>query len=404
MKKTLINPGFELTNLQRRYLGLGEVLPHWEKVPVNKSCIILYFDGDIIRKMVTSSEDSYYESDLLEHTAENRTILLPKTKRGKPRKLNFTATQYFSAKGVYFSFSEKHITIANYTTQTTFYEEGNSEKLTILEWLDRWVADTSEEEYKEIQEFKTAKRKHQKYAEGDFFTFRISHRKWGFGRIVLDVAKRRKTDGFKEANPGLAYLVGKPLFIMVYRYISDSPHTDIDKLHKYGTLPVQQIMDNRIYYGEYRIIGNHPVEPEEWEPVISFNHTLSFPEETYECNIACFQRRQKPHLTPYLQYGLICIKTDNVNLEKFLEHGKFSGTPIYRNEAIGFNMNHYDRIETIIKEGIDSDSLLRSNENLKDLRKKENYEVKAEIFKTLGLDPDKSYAENLRIFENRKKH
>ncbi|MDE6695481.1 MAG: immunity 26/phosphotriesterase HocA family protein [Muribaculaceae bacterium] len=404
MKKTLVNPGFELTNLQRRYLGLGEASPHWEKVPVNKSNIILYFDGDIIRKMVTCSENVYYESDLLEHTAENRTILLPKTKRGKPRKLNFTATQYFSAKGVYFSFSEKHIVIANYTTQTTFYEEENSQKLTILEWLDRWVADTSEEEYQEIQEFKTAKRKHQKYAEGDFFTFRIGHRKWGFGRIVLDVAKRRKTEGFKEANPGLEHLMGQALFIMVYRYISDSPHTDIDKLRKYGTLPVQQIMDNRIYYGEYRIIGNHPVEPEEWEPVISLNRSYSFPEEDSEDNIVFWQRRKKPHISTYLQYGLICVKTDNANLEKFLVNGKYSGSPIHSNQAIGFNINHYDKIEIIINEGIDSDSLLLSNENFKDLRKKENYEAKAAIFKTLGLDPDKSYAENLRIFETRKNH
>ncbi|MDE6479190.1 MAG: hypothetical protein K2L45_02895 [Muribaculaceae bacterium] len=89
MKKTLVNPGFELTNLQRRYLGLGEVMPHWEKVPVKNSHIILYFDGDIIRKMFTSSEDCYYETDLLEHTADNRTVLLPKTKRGKPRKLKW---------------------------------------------------------------------------------------------------------------------------------------------------------------------------------------------------------------------------------------------------------------------------------------------------------------------------
>ncbi len=380
MKKTLVNPGFELTNLQRRYLGLGEVMPHWEKVPVNNSHIILYFDGDIIRKMFTSSEDCYYETDLLEHTAENRTVLLPKTKRGKPRKLNYTATQYFSAKGVYFSFSDIHINIANYTTQTTFYEEGNSEKLTILEWLDRWVADTTEEAYQEIQEFKTAKRMHQKYAEGDFFTFRIGYRKWGFGRIVLDVAKRRKIEGFEEANPGLAHLMGQALFIMVYRHISDSSHTDIDKLHKYGTLPVQQIMDNRFYYGEYRIIGNRPVEPEEWEPVISLDSTLS---------------------STYLQYGLICVKTNKAKLKKFLVHGKYSESPIHSNEAIGFYMKHYDRIEKIIKEGIDSDSLLLSNENFKDLRKKENYEAKAAIFKILGLDPDKSYAENLRIFENR---
>ena len=45
--------------------------------------IYFYFDGDIIRKKISLSKNSYYETELNEKTTENRTVILPKTARGK---------------------------------------------------------------------------------------------------------------------------------------------------------------------------------------------------------------------------------------------------------------------------------------------------------------------------------
>ncbi|MDE6512302.1 MAG: immunity 26/phosphotriesterase HocA family protein, partial [Muribaculaceae bacterium] len=305
----------------------------------------------------------------------------------------------FSEKGIYFSYSQDHIQISNYTTQTTFFEENNDSENTIEEWLRKWVEESTEKDLEDIQRIKVAKRLHQKYAEGDFFTFKVGRRKWGFGRIVLDVAKRRRSDEFCEANPGLKHLMGQTLMIMVYRHLSDSPETDLDNLHTYGTLPVQAIMDNHFYYGEYTIIGNRPVRPEEWEPVISLDRTYDHPDDwdirTY------LDRKEETSGTAYLQYGLICAHTDVENMREFLIPGAQGDGPIYKNGAVGFNIDHYEDLERIISEGINNDTLLLSNENRKDLRKKENYEVKSGIFRILGLDPDASYADNLRIFASR---
>lgn len=377
MQKPLVSTDFELSNLQRQYLGLDPVQLHWEQMTLPKTNWILYFDGDVVRKIFYRDETSYYESDVLEHTADNRTILLPKTKRGKPKKLNFTALQSFSQKGIYFSYSDCEILIANYTTQTTYFQQKNSPQIPVAEWIRLWVEDSTDKDLQEIQKLKVAKRKHQKYAEGDFFAFKIGRCKWGFGRIVLDVAKRRKAEGFSAANLGLAHLMGQALYIMVYRHLSDTPDIDIATLHEYGTLPVQAIMDNHFYYGEYPIIGNRPVEPEEWEPVINLNENSQ---------------------TAYLQYGLICIKGSKEELAPYLVEGKYSGSPIHSNAAIGFHLKHYDDYERIIEEDIDGDTILLSNENFKDLRKKENYVAKDKVFRILGLDPDKSYAENLTNF------
>lgn len=55
----------ELTNEQRQYLGLELVEPSWERVEIpNNSCkpelstgkIILYFDGDILRKEISAEK------------------------------------------------------------------------------------------------------------------------------------------------------------------------------------------------------------------------------------------------------------------------------------------------------------------------------------------------------------
>jgi hypothetical protein len=80
---------FELSNEQRKYLGLNPVEKAWELVQLND--MYLYFDGDIIRKKILSDADTYFEEELSEKTAENRTILLPKTAKGKPKKLYILA-------------------------------------------------------------------------------------------------------------------------------------------------------------------------------------------------------------------------------------------------------------------------------------------------------------------------
>lgn len=377
--KNLIPEGFELNNLQRRYLGLDEVMPHWDRVTFGKR-MVLYFDGDVVRKQVEYTPlNGYQETDHHEMTAENRTILLPKTKRGKPKKLNYSASNSFSYNGVYFYFSERFIVIGNYTTQTSFYEEDNDDKLAIGEWLDKWVDETTEQNLAELRRFKESKRQHQKYAEGDFFTFKVGRNKWGFGRIVLNITERLKSPSFREANPGFCNLMGKALYIAVYRKLSDTPDADIDQLRHCEMLPTQAIMDNRFYYGSYRIIGNRVMEPDEWEPIISYSEK--------------FSRGDKFDFT-YLQYGLICKKEDTRIDERYIKDDRDRNS-IYQNQCTGFGIIHYSKLEKIVNEGIDNDSLLRDN----DLRKKSNRGVKQEIFSSLGLDANKSYAENLRIVE-----
>ena len=378
---------FELTNEQRKYLGLIPVEEHWELVKFDNG-IYYYFEDDIIKKEIKVSKNYYHEAELNEKTAENRTMILPKTKRGKIKKFNYTATESFSPFGTYFTFSTDGVIIANYTTQRTYYSEIFSEKEKISlddlkKWLDKWMKETTEEDLEEIEEFKNAKRKHCKFNEGDFFAFKISRREWCFGRILMDVSKLRKDENFeKNKNYGLAHLMGKPLIIKVYHKISDNKNIDLKELSKCLALPSQAIMDNIFYYGEAIILGNLPLKPEENDMFISVSESIS----GIDKNIA------------YLQYGLIYREIPLSDYEKLIKDLKI-GAQTLRREGIGFVIDTYKLKECIEAKSNSPFWEKYKKHNVPDLKNPDHIELKRKIFKAFGLDADKTYEENLKMLE-----
>ena len=378
---------FELTNEQRKYLGLIPVEEHWELVKFDNG-IYYYFEDDTIKKEIKVSKNYYHEAELNEKTAENRTMILPKTKRGKIKKFNYTATQSFSPFGTYFTFSTNGVIIANYTTQRTYYSEIFSEKEKISldnlkKWLDKWMKETTEEDLEEIEEFKNAKRKHCKFNEGDFFAFKISRREWCFGRILMDVSKLRKDENFeKNKNYGLANLMGKPLIIKVYHKISDNKNIDLKELSECLALPSQPIMDNIFYYGEAVILGNLPLKPEENDMFISVSESIS----GIDKNIA------------YLQYGLIYREIPLSDYEKLIKELKI-GAQTLRREGIGFVIDTYKLKECIEAKSNSPFWEKYKKRNIPDLKNPDHIELKRKIFKAFGLDADKTYEENLKMLE-----
>ena len=378
---------FELTNEQRKYLGLIPVEEHWELVKFDNG-IYYYFEDDTIKKEIKVSKNYYHESELNVKTSENRTMILPKTKRGKIKKFNYTATQSFSPFGTYFTFSADGVIIANYTSQRTYYLETFTEKEKISlddlkKWLDKWMKETTEEDLEEIEEFKNAKRKHCKFNEGDFFAFKLSRREWCFGRILMDVSKLRKDENFeKNKNYGLAHLMGKPLIIKVYHKISDNKNIDLKELSECLALPSQAIMDNIFYYGEAVILGNLPLKPEENDMFISVSESIS----GIDKNIA------------YLQYGLIYREILLSDYEKLIKDLKI-GAQTLRREGIGFVIDTYKLKECIEAKSNSPFWEKYKKRNIPDLKNPDYIELKRKIFKAFGLDADKTYEENLKMVE-----
>ena len=73
---------YEISNTEREYLGLDLIEKHWDKVffkgDTYRPETILYYEGDTIKKHITSTDSQYAELQFNERT-KDRVILLPKT-------------------------------------------------------------------------------------------------------------------------------------------------------------------------------------------------------------------------------------------------------------------------------------------------------------------------------------
>ncbi len=258
----------ELTNEQRRCLGLLEVEPYWKRVEMERGNI-LYFNEDVIRKWIVDREGVLEEYTYWVRTSPDRTKLLPKTKRGKEKKFTFANLQRMGDEGVYFSFNG-YLYIGNKANQRTLYSSytaglDSMPKAELGDFLARWVEETDDAQMAKIKEFARGERKHCKYEEGDFFRFALDRTHYGYGRILLDVVKRRNL-GEKDWE----ILMGKPLIVKVYHIVTTDPGVSPEILENYTACPAQYIMDNRFYYGDYEIVGNRSIrkEVEEEYPVM----------------------------------------------------------------------------------------------------------------------------------------
>lgn len=293
----------ELTNEQRKYLGLELVGPDWERVEIPNNCVkpelstgkdILFFDGDVLRKVIWLNDNgNFLENSYNLRTQDDRTMIAPRTERGKPKRLNGVNIQRCTPYGMYFNYNGG-ILLANYTTQQTYYssafagvpfmgQEG------LRDFLGQWIDDTTDDDFSDIQAFAHRKRKTYKYKEGDFFRFSYDRRHYGYGRILFDVKKFIK-DGGKFWN----ILMGTALCVSVYHIVTQNPNMSINELQELPSCPSTYIMDNRFYYGDHEIVGNAPVSGNVDYPIM-YGRSIS----AVDRNKICFCRGREYREIPF---------------------------------------------------------------------------------------------------------
>ena len=288
---------FELTNEQRRCLGLSLVCETWKKVAVEgkygADSVYAFLDGRRIVKVISVSDipgqETYNEFDIDQMLSPCGTMLLSKTEKGKPKKLTASNLMKANGNGMQFYCCRGYVGIVNLATQQQYYfseydsvEVKNFEDLS--RWLEEWCRDTGEKELAEIRAFAQRKRVHQKFKEGDFFRYRIRRNLYGYGRILVDYAKLRK-DGI----PFWDIFAGKPLCIAVYHIVTENANVPIEELASLKMLPSQMIADNAFYYGEFEIVGNMPISPNEENYTIHYGKSISFLTPDH----VCYQRGKK---------------------------------------------------------------------------------------------------------------
>lgn len=389
---------YHLSNNERNFLGLDPIQDSWDYVEFKSDKYrpesILVFEGDTIKRHIISTNKSYIETQYDDQTKE-RTILLPKTKRGKEKKLTPATLENIKPKGVYFNYSLNHVQIASFTTQTTFYstrmEELKIENISQFKsWLKTFIDETSESNKLQLKEFVNAKRKNIRVKAGDIFAFKVDRNNYGFGQVIDNIGKNRKD---LPEQHGLNNLMGQPLLVRLFHYLDAKQNINIAVLKSKISTPSQYIFDNHIFYGQYPIIGNFKVNPSELDYPISYGRLLDATPEVY------------------FQWGYIHIQKALSNYDKHLTAinsfvPKDSPSRItnnaYAKNGIGFQLDIRKQalVACIMNENNKAYWSQKIYQLDTDLRNPINSEIKSELFKEFGVDESLSYIMNLKKLNN----
>ncbi|MEZ5423966.1 MAG: immunity 26/phosphotriesterase HocA family protein [Pyrinomonadaceae bacterium] len=385
---------FELTNAQRKYFGLDPLESHWDRVALKDDHPaegFLFYEGDIIKRHIISVDFRYSERNYNELT-RNRTVLLPKTSKGKEKKLSSSTLGQRNPIGVYLEVNGHGvITIGNYTTQTTFYSSRwDKPELAIERPIEETVAEfisqSRTDHLSQIEKFKRGKRKRVRFRAGDYFSFKLTRELFGFGRVLLDINRLRKS-GLLAEKHGLNLLMGPPVLVQLFAFSSPTQRIDIAELERVPKLPSDVMFDNLLLYGEYELIGHKELNNDDFEFPISYGRSID----------------GRPIV--FLQWGLIHRELPLSDFNKYLvEENPNAPIGSYSRNVT----NPFGYYSIGLRPSFDSDDIFRtinsdgnydfdSNKHFTaifDLRNPRNQHKRREILKAFGLDPDGPYEKN----------
>lgn len=312
---------FELTNEQRKCFGLSPVDRNWIRIepkpsPYDQHTTISYLDGNVLRKVILTGNNIYNEYEICEQLSDDLQYLLPKTEKGKPVLLSAATLTKRTPLGMGLAYGRSssgyaHIDIYCHTSQRGYYYN-DYEPIYFYaangfqQWVESWCSETTQDDLDNISQFSAQQRQHIKFREGDVFRFKINRRLYGYGRVLLDYALMRK-----KKEPFWDILMGKPAACSVYHIVTERKDVTLDELRELNSLPSVHIMDNRLFYGDFEIIGNIPIGEHEDYPIM------------YGGSISALYRGV------LFQCGKLYRKIDD-------------GTALYNNftnSCIGFNLN-----------------------------------------------------------------
>lgn len=306
---------YELTNEQRELLGIEPIANHWDRVELNADVTLIY-DGNVIKKEIVL-EDDYYMEWVHNDETENRKLLLPKTAKGKPKKI--TATSVSSKRKLtYVVIMEDKIEIGNYTTKRILYSSQN-ERIKFDNFTEATVYFSNlitKIPKSDVDTFNINKKKKQPFPkEGDFFVFKMGIENYAIGRVLLDINKYRSSDEFaQQNNDGLAKLLGENFVIKIYHIMQSSKKFNLDEVKKLKALPSQYIASEKFRDVDFEIIGNIELENDELDYPISYSANFAYEDERYV----------------YLQHGKFFAKKPLIKFNKYLS----ANNPYANNEKL----------------------------------------------------------------------
>lgn len=279
-----------LTNEERRYFGLEPILEDWERFTI-KPGYAVYFDGDVIRKIISMSTYSgegwenfldYNETDNEIHTRD-RSVVLPRTKRGREKKLNYTSVDSMSPLGCSFQMNLRN---PRCNSSLRVWNVRNSINLPIVfpddldtlaqfrEWLTGFMASCPADYFDKVERMKHTPHRTIKYFNGDIFRFEIDLEHYGFGLIIGQLRKMQK-DGLLRDEHILNNILGVPLLIRLYLFKTMDKDLQVEQIAVHPLGHTFIMMDNQVIWGAYEIVGNKAQEESDIDFPIQAGQSIS---------------------------------------------------------------------------------------------------------------------------------
>lgn len=294
MKQEIANK--VLSNEERKYFGLEPILPDWDCVEI-KNGYYAFFDGDVIRKTISIGTLSgegfenyldYGEQDN-EIQTRDRAVVLPRTERGKEKKLNYSSVSSMNPTGCSFHMNltapnnSAHLHAANFRNSISLPIEFPNELHTLeafKTWLQTFIAACPANYFEKVERMKTMPHQTIKYFNGDIFSFEVGLEHYGFG-IIIGQVKKMKKDGLLKEEHILLNTMGVPLLVRFYQFLSTEKTLPIEEITRHPLGKTLIMMDNSVIWGVYEIVGNKKLEAADIAFPIQSGESISARDSNY---------------------------------------------------------------------------------------------------------------------------
>lgn len=259
-----------LTNEIRPYVGLEVIEPHWDLIEIKQGYSV-YFDGYVIRKRISGSALSYSEADVEIQTRERR-LIVPKTSRGKEKKLNYTSVSGFKAKGVSFSAGisshdeQCHITARNSRNSVELPFSGYQQLKTkeeIVSWLQQFPTTVPVDYDKKIDRLKNMKNQRYDAVPGDIFRVEIDMHTDGYVLVIGNLRQMEKDNLFSEESVWRSVMT-MPLFVRPFLWKTTDRSPSLDNIL---AAPLSEttviVMDDNFMRGGYELAYHKELEEDD---------------------------------------------------------------------------------------------------------------------------------------------
>lgn len=301
-----------LENEMRPYFALEKIENQWEKQSYYSRThlwwkrTVLFFDGDTIRKVIEEEKQvsiggeicrqNYREYDTCLQTQE-RKLLLPLTKRGKPKPLTASAVGNTTPFGcTFFLEMEKNrettLNIRNFRSNQQL-PVGERERVASIhsdgdfQAFAKWYVATCPDDYfVKVERVKNSVQQRVKYRAGDIFRVEYDRFSYCYGLVTGEIRKILRWEELPDSH-SFHMLMMVPVMVRFYEVITPNGSMTPQELSQYPLGRVEICADNDLLWGTHPIVGHRNLTAEDVEfPLVCSRVSGDFfPEEESACDL-----------------------------------------------------------------------------------------------------------------------